>query len=130
MNPEPIALMKGRLVYILGPMSGIEDYNRPAFREATVVARRYGVRVVSPGELDERDPIIGDAWEDYLARDLAWVARAEVGLALPGWRNSRGARLETCVLNTLGREVWEFDVKAREITRVPAVELPVPQFNL
>lgn len=133
MNPEPIARLANRRAYLLGPMSGIEDHNRPAFRKATKIARRHDVLIISPDELDKHDPILSatggePTWAEYLARDLAWVARAEIGLALPGWRDSRGAQLETCILNTLGKEVWEFDVGGRTVTRIDPHTLPVPHF--
>lgn len=130
MTPDALSLLTGKRVYVLGPMTGYDDHNRPAFREATTLLRAVGVRVISPDELDERDPAEGTTWADYLARDLAWVSRCEAGVALPGWRLSKGAALETCVLNTLGRPVYGLSVKARTLTRIRPEQLPTPVFDI
>lgn len=135
MKDMPLSHLRGVTIYLIGPMSGYKDHNRPAFRKATEVLRRHDLNVVSPDELDEVDPLHTEdgkepSWEEYLARDLPWVCRAEVGVALPGWRDSRGARLETTVLGQLGRDVWDLNIKDRTITRVEKYSLPVPVFKI
>ena len=94
-------------VYILGPMTGYPDENRPAFRAAAKMLRSMGAVVISPDELDEMYPIHEPNWEKYLRRDLPFVAKATVGVALPGWRASRGATLEATVISQLGGPIYE-----------------------
>lgn len=89
-------------------MTGYPDDNRAAFRAATKFLREvHGYQVISPDELDSISPAAHHTWEDYLRRDLGWVARAEVCICLPGWRQSRGASLEVAVMSALGCPVFE-----------------------
>lgn len=106
--------------YILGPMTGLPDFNRPAFRTAAAELRLQGYEVTSPDELDERDPVSSaePQWADYMRRDLPWLSAAHIGFALPGWRNSKGASLEACVLNSLGCPVCEFTDGSCTVSRV------------
>ena len=103
-------------VYILGPMTGYPDNNRPAFRRAAKQIRAMGYNVISPDELDQDAPAKGEAWADYLARDIPFLLKSVAGVAIPGWRESRGATLEATILNALGRPVLELiDGKLRPV---------------
>lgn len=110
-------------VYILGPMTGYPDFNRPAFKAMTDQLRARGFEVISPDELDDTAPAKGEQWADYLARDLQFVAKAHMGVALAGWRESRGATLEATILNTLGRPVMEMNHEGHLIP-IPPDQLP------
>lgn len=100
-----------RKVYIAGPMTGLPQFNIPAFVSATERLRAAGFEVVSPVERDSdavreaalaspdgkltNDSIAGETWGQILARDVAIVADEVDGVVvLPGWNRSRGARLE------------------------------------
>lgn len=103
-------------VYLAGPMTGIPQFNFPAFDAAAAALRGMGYDVVSPAELDspehraaamasaDGDPTsyngaTGETWGDLLARDVKLIADdgIEAIFCLPGWERSRGARLETFV---------------------------------
>lgn len=90
-------------------MTGYKDENRPAFRRASEVLRGLGMNVISPDELDQLDPVTAPkpGWSDYLRRDIGHVRHATSCVLLPGWRASRGARLEVAILNTLGCPIFE-----------------------
>lgn len=115
-------------VYIAGPMTGYPQFNFPAFREAATILRSLGYQVTSPaeedsvevqheseksttGQLDAAGKIGGQTWGDLLARDVKLIADGGIdALALlPGWENSRGARLEVFVAMLCGRELRSFD---------------------
>jgi Domain of unknown function (DUF4406) len=91
-------------LYLSGPMTGIAQNNLPAFYEAAKAIRAEGWEVISPAELDDEEDraiALADApatktWGDFLARDIKLIADSGIdGIALlPGWENSRGARLE------------------------------------
>jgi nucleoside 2-deoxyribosyltransferase len=127
----------GSSVYLLGPMTGYPKENRPMFRKATAVLRAMGFHVCSPDELDLVAPL---EWKDperrwlaAMTRDLAWLLRCDMGFALPGWRSSRGATLETCVLGALRKPVWEYagpqgTFDADLIRMVPPDQLPSPVY--
>lgn len=102
-------------VYLAGPMSGLPDHGIPAFREATARLLELGHHVISPVELDERDGFDpttdvtpgSEQWIAFLARDVAIVVAPSVDaiVVLPGWEDSRGARLEVHVARELGKPV-------------------------
>lgn len=112
----------GTRVYVLGPMTGYKDDNRPAFRAATATLRALGMLVTSPDELDDKCPAERQTWEGYLERDLPWAVKAQAGVALPGWRQSAGASLEAANLAALGRPIYELVGKG--LVQVPADRLP------
>jgi len=105
-------------VYIAGPMTGIPQFNIPAFDKMAEWLRAMGHEVVSPAELDSpetraiqlasktgsmADLPPGDTWGMFLARDVKLLADDGIeGIAvLPGWHKSRGALLETFVGHAL-----------------------------
>lgn len=112
-------------VYIAGPMTGLPDYNFPAFHEAAARIRAEGLRVVSPAELDEHDSVPpGDRpWAWYLARDLKALLDCNAVAVLDGWRESRGARLEVHVASALGLHV----VSAKTLCRLEETVLEEAQ---
>jgi hypothetical protein len=92
------------VIYVSGPMTGLPDFNFPAFQEAAAALRAKGGVVVNPAELDGRDtgPM---TWEDYLRRDIRALMDCTHIALLPGWEGSRGARLEAHIAAALGMEV-------------------------
>lgn len=98
--------------YLAGCMSGIPQFNFPAFYAATEALRAAGYGIVSPAELDDQEDkglalksatgAPGDhptkTWGDFLARDVKIVADQVQGVIfLPNWQLSRGAKLEAFV---------------------------------
>lgn len=100
-------------LYLSGPMSGIKSFNIPAFNSAAKRLREQGHEVIVPHEEDVNNGVTinelmasehGDTteltskitWGECLARDVKLIADAgvEAIVVLPGWCNSRGARLE------------------------------------
>lgn len=100
--------------YLSGPMSGVPQFNFPLFDRVTAELRAAGMTVISPAELDDDDGLRdaalaspdgnpdssphGWTWGDFLARDVKLIADGVTGIVLlPGWEQSRGARLEAFV---------------------------------
>jgi Domain of unknown function (DUF4406) len=99
-------------VYLAGPMSGIPQFNFPAFYAAAAHLRQDGFDVVSPAEMDDAEDagaamksVDGSmhnhhkTWGDFLARDVKMLADSGIeGMVfLPSWTGSRGAKLEATV---------------------------------
>lgn len=95
--------MAKELTYIAGPMSGVPEFNYPAFAEKAYQLRQTGVAVISPHELHPADPTI--PWDWYLRRDLTELLKCSQVVLLPGWENSPGAQLEHHVATALGMRI-------------------------
>jgi len=119
-------------IYLAGPMTGYPKFNFPLFDQVAAELRamaspNFPIEVVSPAELDDPksraaalqsewgDPeeyarLTGLSWADFLSRDVKLIADGGFNaiVALPGWRNSRGARLETFVGHLCGIYTHEY----------------------
>lgn len=89
------------VVYISGPMTGLPEYNYPAFIKAKKMLEEKGYVVLSPHEAPK-----SESWEGYMRHDLKLVCDSHVICMLPGWKKSRGALLEKLVADNLGLDVW------------------------
>jgi hypothetical protein len=105
----------GTLLYVSGPMSGLPEFNFPAFESAAARLRSWNYRVISPHDLGQVDAW---SWADYLRRDLLVMLAAGPDLGgiatLPdgptmGRAPSKGLALETRVARELGIEVKPVD---------------------
>lgn len=80
-----------RRVYLAGPMSGLPDYNYPAFNAEAARLRALGYHVENPAENPKPEP---ETWENYLRVALRQMLTCDAVLLLPGFQRSRGAMLE------------------------------------
>lgn len=85
-------------VYIAGPMTGLPEFNFPAFNAMAATMRAEGWRVENPAEHGIVD---GAEWADYLRYDIGLLATCEAVMLLPGWSKSRGACLEVSIARQL-----------------------------
>jgi hypothetical protein len=79
------------VLYLAGPMTGLPDFNYPAFNSAAGRLRAAGFEVLNPAD---NKPEIPD-WVGYMREAIACLVRADAVAVLPGYGESRGARLET-----------------------------------
>ncbi len=105
-------------IYLAGPMTGIEDWNFPAFfkLEEDILKFAPETLVINPAHND--GPTYEEAlesanskrysWDWYMRRDLKHVLEADALCVLPGWQNSKGASLEVHVANSLGLPIYVF----------------------
>ena len=92
-------------IYLAGPMSGLPDFNYPAFHAAAAVLRAQGHHVENPAE--NPAPTCG-TWQGYMRMSLRQIAACDCLCMLPGWRASRGARIEHGLALDLDLEVVDF----------------------
>lgn len=98
-------------LYIAGPMTGLPEFNYPAFNAAARDLRGRGYVALNP-TLDRKSPAEdppGMTWVDYMRAALVMVTKADGIALLPGWEQSRGARLEVDVARALGMQVRPVD---------------------
>lgn len=89
------------ITYLSGPMTGLPNLNRQAFKSAERrLKRRFTV-------LNPSDITISPQGEygDYLREALKMLLSAEAIYMLPGWRASNGARVEYMIARAIGMKV-------------------------
>ncbi len=78
--------------YLSGPMTGLPEYNYPAFKDAAEFLRAGGLDVVSPHEALGGH---GDRTrEEYMREDLKQLLECDAVIMLPRWQAAEGAKLE------------------------------------
>jgi nucleoside 2-deoxyribosyltransferase len=80
------------MIYLSGPMTGLPDFNRPAFDRAAETLRSKGYEVWSPAEAFDRNVIMPRSY--YMKEDIKALLECDTVMMLPDWESSRGARLE------------------------------------
>lgn len=89
-------------IYIAGPMTGHEDFNRPAFNDADSVLSGCGNVILNPAILPD-----GLSQPEYMQICLAMVMCADAIYLLKGWENSKGAMAELSLAEKLNLEIIE-----------------------
>ena len=90
-------------VYISGPMSGCVDFNRRVFDLAEIHLFASGYSVLNPGKI-RLDRTAG--WDEYMRAAIRMMIRADKILLLPGWGESRGAKIEKGIADGLGMPTY------------------------
>lgn len=93
--------------YLSGPMTGIEDYNFPAFHGVAKFLRGCGYDVFNPAESFEGNTEL--PWTTYMKHDFKNIQKSSKVMLLPGWRSALGAVLEVIVGLSTDHEIWEFN---------------------
>ncbi|MBW1249879.1 DUF4406 domain-containing protein [Pseudomonas tolaasii] len=88
-------------IYLSGPMTGLPGLNFAAFHAMTTNLRAGGHTVTNPAEISPE----GGTWNDCMRRDIAALMDCDTVATLPGWENSKGARLEVLIAERLGMTV-------------------------
>jgi hypothetical protein len=99
-------------IYVAGPMTGLPEFNFPAFDRAAETLAGQGHTVLNPAQMDRDvgfDPLstpVDNAFlRDALRRDLSAICDADAIAMLPGWERSGGARIEWMLAAHLGLEI-------------------------
>lgn len=91
-------------IYISGPMSGMKDYNYPAFNQLAELLRANGHKVFNPAETTIPQ---GSEWVRFLKHDIALMMKADIVVLLSGWERSKGACLEVHIAKELDYRIIE-----------------------
>lgn len=98
-------------IYIAGPMSGLADYNYPAFDYAEGVLCDMDLDVVNPARLG-RELLKNNhhpSYADYLRVGITALINCNVVVLLPGWEKSNGAKLEKLIAENLEMQILRFE---------------------
>ena len=86
-------------LYIAGPMTGLPEYNYPAFHSAEATLKAHGYDVGNPARTGQQP---GWEWADYMRAALRIMLDCDAVALLPGWTESRGALIEASLAERLG----------------------------
>ncbi len=112
-------------------MTGLPEYNFPAFDAAADQLREAGHEVFSPAENDREDGFDATGLQGHeaaehgfdlrtaLKQDLSWICDHAEGIALLyGWEDSKGARAEVALGKALGIQSWVYPLWLKPEQRV------------
>lgn len=88
------------VLYIAGPMTGIDNHNLDAFNAAQRVLESVGYATLNPARHEAVD---GRDWYDYMRLGITDILEADHVALLPGWDKSKGALLEVSVANGINK---------------------------
>lgn len=83
-------------VYIAGPMTGLPEFNYPAFFAAAEVLEERGYEPLNPATAP-----VCDSWEGYMRHGITQLMQADAVFLLDGYHNSQGARIESALAEKL-----------------------------
>lgn len=111
-------------------MTGVADWNFPAFFEAEEQLLALGHEPINPAHNDGETVELAlesaghpdrpnNSWSYYMRRDLPHVLKSDAICLLPGWQNSKGATLEVHVAKAIGLPIYIL----RDGNLIPRVEV-------
>lgn len=110
--------------YLAGKMRGVDQFNFPAFHEATAKLRYIGWLVTSPAEHEEQegfDPTLNSLKGLDLTASFRWdigvILEVDYVIVLPDSEDSDGTRLELDIARKIGTPVITL---ADALVKVPA----------
>lgn len=86
LTSAPVTMQR---IYLSGPMTGLPEFNYPAFHAEAARLRALGYHVENPAENPSQD-----SWEAYMAVCIPQMATCDTIALLPGWSESRGSLRE------------------------------------
>lgn len=97
-------------IFISGPMTGYEDYNRPAFFHMEDVLTKAGWDVANPANngVHENQPFYvhrmmsGLTRATHIRADFKMLLKCDAIFSLDGWKDSPGATMEYLVARNCG----------------------------
>ena len=95
-------MSKTKVIYIAGPMTGIDQFNKPEFDAAHVKLAESWV-VINPARNFGGDQTLEHS--QYMRYSIHQLLISDAVYMLAGWMESTGARVEYEVALSLGLEV-------------------------
>jgi hypothetical protein len=87
-------------------MSGLPDLNYPAFFAAEEELKSKFNKILNPARL-ELDEGQKPTWENWMRKAIAMMTEATHTYLLRGWENSKGAKLEVLIAESLNLTIIE-----------------------
>lgn len=97
--------LAGVKVYVAGPMTGLPEFNRPAFFAAEAHLKELGAVVMNPAILPD-----GFSHDAYMRIAIPMLMECEAVAFLPGWQQSKGARQEFTRAHSFGLVLYQLGI--------------------
>ena len=94
-------------VFISGPMTGLPEFNFPAFNECARILKEFGLAVHNPAEASESFGT-DKAHEFYMRMAIEGLVTCDAMVQLPGWLGSKGAKIEALVAKSMGVKAYQW----------------------
>jgi hypothetical protein len=91
-------------IYIAGPMTGLKDFNYPAFNKASELLRGKGHEIENPAENPKPEC---NSWSGYMRMSIVQIVKCDGVALLPGWWRSKGATTECFIAWRLGMKIFK-----------------------
>lgn len=113
---DDICNLRCAVIYISGPITGIENWKENFLAaQKALDEEEMNFCIVNPVEisnrLDTNFEKLGFGtpdYADYMRKDIEQLVSCDAVCMLPGWKRSRGARLEYRIAKILNMQVLEF----------------------
>jgi len=112
---HPNTTVRAKQIYIAGPMTGLPDFNFPAFFAAEQEFTEQGYKCFNPAQMDidcDGTDRTGQTGHEVVPniteiarRDIDAVFQCDVIYMLRGWEHSKGARAEHALAIWIGLEI-------------------------
>lgn len=89
-------------IYLSGPMTGLPEFNFPAFHRAASILRAQGLEVQNPAEINPDGEL---PWAECMRADIKALCDCDTLVLLPGWEKSSGAHLELHIAHRIGLQI-------------------------
>ena len=96
------AIKTDAVIYLSGPMTGLPEFNYPAFNAMAATLRGRGFMVNNPAE----NGMAGRGWGECMRVAIKQLCDSDVIVMLDGWEYSRGAGIEISLAGDLGIPVF------------------------
>lgn len=93
--------------YISGPMTGLPDWNFPAFKKMANELENRGKTYFSPADLEGGDT--SHPRDVYMRQDIEGLLKCKAVILLAGWKKSKGALLEVAIAKELNLPIFTED---------------------
>ena len=96
---------KTRIIYIAGPMTGLPEYNFPAFMAAEHSLRLQYPEAIIINPAKNFEGCTDLEYKQYIQMNIAQVQSANHIHLLKGHEHSKGAKMEVAIATCLGHEI-------------------------
>ena len=101
-------------IYISGPITGVENWQETFLTAEKELCEMPGIFfVINPIYIAERveKTLKMPDYTDYMREDIKALSECDCICMLPGWKRSKGARMEYRIAKILNMNVLEYQTK-------------------